>query len=208
MKNSTFLPWTLAGFFLLGLLASVDTCRDTKSKLAVERAKYNDANKLNAELQGQLDRQIAESIALVKAREGRIAVLEGEAVVLTNRIGHLTNALVQANEPPTTAEQEALPIVQYLRARDKMQEERFSLAMADNLKDHQVIDELRGVNAAKDLQLGAWQVKFDEEHGLRLMSEDLGLAKDRRIRALERGSIVKSVVVGAVVGTATYLIFK
>lgn len=208
MTLSKWVPWVLAAVFAIGLGLSVRSCVGTKKALAVAEAKYSDASKLNAELQSALDKQIADSIALVKERDARIQVLEGEAIVLTERIHVLTGALDAANEPPTTAEIEALPIVQYLRARDKMQEERFSLAMADNLKDHQVIDELKGIREAQDVAIAAWKTKFDSEHSLRLKSEDLGVIKDKRIRALESGSIVKSVVVGAVVGGVTYLIMK
>lgn len=192
----------------LALGWSLDFGHRTKKALAKAEANYSQASELNTQLQGALDKQIADSIAAIKARNERIAVLEGQAVVLTQRIGQLTNALNNANEPPTTAEIEALPIVQYLRARDKMQEERFSLAMEDNLKDHQVIDELKGVVEAKDLAIGAWKKKYESEYALRLQSEDLGVKKDARIRSLERGSTVKAIVVGAVVGTATYLIMK
>jgi len=200
--------WVAVVGLCVGLLWSVDSCRDTRGKLKLEQAKYNQASELNTQLQAALDKQIADSIAIIKAREARIVALEGEAIVLTNKISHLTNSLSQANEPPTTAEIEALPIVQYLRARDKMQEERFSLAMAATAKDKQVIAELKGIVVDQDVIIGALTVKFNSEHSLRLASEELGSKKDARIRALEHGTIVKSVVVGAVVGTVTYLITK
>ncbi|MCK7512172.1 MAG: hypothetical protein MZV70_54440 [Desulfobacterales bacterium] len=47
-------------------------------------------------------------------------------------------ALNTADETAYTAEVEALPIVKYLRARDAMQEQRFSLAMEELATKDQV----------------------------------------------------------------------
>ena len=201
-------PWALAILMALGLAWS--SCGKSRAldALAKQEAIYNEERALNEVQQGVLNYQLEQSALVIKLRSERIAVLEGEAVVLAQQVSAITHALASAQEPPTTAEIEALPIVIYFRARDKMQEERFSLAMEDNLKDHQVIDELKGIIKQKDLSIEVWAKKYEGEHHLRMMGEDLYSSSKKVIARLERGLTTRNILIGLAAGTISYLAVK
>jgi hypothetical protein len=208
VSSRVWLPWVLVAALALALGFTADSCWNGKRALEKQEAKYNEFKRITEYNDALLNAQIANSNAIIVLREERIRVLESDAVVLTNQVSQLTNALASANEPPTTAEQEALPIVLFLRARDKMQEQRFSLAMADNLKDHQVIDELKLIIIAKDSVIAAWSKKYDAEHSLRMMGEDLYSSSTKVIARLERGLTTRNVLVGLAAGAISYLAVK
>jgi len=203
-----WLPWVLVAALAFGLFLTADACWHSNRSLRDKEDKYNELKRITEYNETLLNAQIANQNALIVLREEHIRVLEQDAAILTAQVSSLTSALANANEPPTTAEQEALPIVIYLRARDKMQEQRFSLAMADNLKDHQVIDELKLIIIAKDLVIAAWAKKYDAEHNLRMMGEDLYSSSTKVIARLERGMTTRNILIGLAAGTVSYLAVK
>ena len=167
-------PFVIGGLALLCLALLDGSCR-SRREVREWRLKYEGYRAIAVADAKFRDQQIAEARAVIAARNERVGVLEAQAVTLTTRINTLTAALSSAPEPPTTDEQERLPIVIFLRARDKAHEERFSLAVEAIASKDATIAELKGIVVEKDRIIEAVESKYATEHALRLSCEE-GLA--------------------------------
>ena len=202
------LPWLLLVFAALGLLALLDrSCRATQ-EIRDWRLKYEGYRAI-AEADARFrNEQIAEARAIIAVREGRVVTLEAEAVTLMGHIDSLTHALASAQEPPTTAEQERLPIVVFLRAQVKAHEARFSLAVEALASKDATIAELKGVVVEKDHIIEAVTAQYDAEHALRLNCEQGIALYQKQARTLRLGGKVKTIALAVAGGLVVYSLLK
>jgi tartrate dehydratase beta subunit/fumarate hydratase class I family protein len=175
MKSALKLSLVLGVIILTA--AAVDTCRDVKKQAARDiaeiRNEYEAFKAVALAKQEILDAAIAaeqkkasealeEADRLRDVARQRQAKIDEQAVVI---------AALQAAEPPTTPEIEAMPIVISLRAQLKEAVRGFSLAReavatleAENVSLRVAID-------AKDKAFADMAAKWELERGLRLTAE-------------------------------------
>lgn len=154
-----------------------------------------------------------ESDALIaaKAREAAEAMARADTLAVDNAVlrqqvtaqaGVIAD--LQAAEPPTTPEIEAMPIVINLRAQVKALTHGFSLAQQTIAQQDQEIRNLRLVIADQTIMLQEWEAKFNREQALRLSSESLSAMYKRRLTTFRLTGTVKTVVIGGLAAGLVY----
>lgn len=191
----------LVASVLFSLFLADRACNVLPKKLQEADAKYQAYRALSVEQHKQSDALIA------KLTEDNIA-LASETVALKKDIAtnketisaqSQTIAQLQANEPPTTAEVEAMPIVINLRAQVRALTEGFSLARQTIAEQDKVILNLTLSNQNLERIVVEWQAKFNREQSLRLAAESLNLGYKKQISGMHLTSTIKNVVIGGLV---------
>lgn len=198
MKSNKTVIWLALGLALLltfGFLVDMacfqlpEQLREAKAQyqsLVVETTIQNNA--------AQAERQAL--LATIAEREASEAVLKAKVAQDAKELAlaHQTIAALQASEPPTTPEIEALPVVVSLRAQVRA----FSVALA--VAERTISDQsdiiFKLEQDKKDLwEWGAsWEAQYEREHTLRLASENLFKLSEHRFKL---NKTVTYLVVGA-----------
>jgi len=208
MKSNSWLPWVLVVILVVALGWSLDSCRHARTKLDQAEGRYKTLVAQTDAARAESDRLLAEYTARASAALGKAEEARAKAVALGRQVSDLTAALHAAQEPPTTAEQEALPIVIWLRSQLALQEQRFTLVQQQLSEKDNEIASLRVVISAKDNALAEWQAKYEREHVLRLEGEALYAESKSYISKLERRSKASTVVFILAAGAITYAVVK
>ena len=173
------------------------------------RAAYEVARELAAGEQAAAEKRIGELTNSVGHMTNVISQLEHEVEVKTGKIVALQSDIadLQASEPATTPEIEAMPIVINLRAQVAKLTEAFTLA-------HDVIDkqaeEIRAWETKYDLQVeisNEWKCAYDREHDLRLQAEGLVVKCESRLKPWGWKNI-RNMAIGAAAGFVAGAIVK
>lgn len=192
----------LAAYIVCGQCQS---CRLTK-RLAVAEAKYQAQVAETAALQAQSDLIIA-----AKTHEAEVAMATAdtksqENAVLKEKVKAQATVIadLQAAEPPTTPEVEALPIVINLRAQVRALTQGFTLAQQTIANQDLEIKHLRLVIVDKDIIIAEWEAKFNREQALRLSCQDLSAMYKRELTKFRLTGTVKTVVIGGLAAGLAY----
>lgn len=203
-KNIVIVGLCLAALFLLsrsfGLSDKYKLARDDYNELK----KITEADKelslaLVAELTnaiGQADKTIVKLNGDIKVKNDRITLLSGQ---LADIVGQ---------EPPTTPEIEAMPIVVSLRAQVKTLTDLYGISIDIITEKDKVIDLWSKKFDAEVTIAGEWKVQYEQEHRLRLLSEGLVTSLEHRVKAQGLLGKVKTVALGVAAGYVAYTIFK
>jgi hypothetical protein len=204
------IPWLVAlAFSAIAGVMSYKACNQLPEKLRLAEAKYQAYRTLSQAQNAQSDAEIlrltqvnqavaAENIELKKTVASDKTTISQQAARIVE---------LQANEPATTPEIEAMPIVINLRAQVKELTAGFTLAQQTIAKQDKVILNLELTVKNMEGIITEWQAKFNREESLRLASENL-TAKYKKTLS-RRGAIitVKNVVIGClVIGTVSGLV--
>jgi len=195
VKSNKTVIWLVLGLATFGFLVD-RACFQLPKQLREAKAQYQTLV-VATDLQNtaaQSERQTL--LATIAEREASEAVLKAKVAQDAKELAaaHRLIAELQANEPPTTPEIEALPVVISLRAQVRA----FSLALATAEKT--ISDQSDTIfklgQDKKDLwEWGtSWKAQYEREHTLRLASENLFKLSEHRFKL---NKTVTYLVVGA-----------
>jgi hypothetical protein len=183
--------------------------RIRKAKLAYQELRaITEADKqLSDNRIGQLTKSIVDKDRQILNIEKEITQKDEQLTVVNQRLRDL-----QAAEPPTTPEIEALPIVVNLRGQVAKLTGMFNLSQNVVVAQSQEIVELKGKVGLLELVAAEWKGAYNREYALRLSSEKLlTIAENRGIVFKLFGikiNLVKDVVVPGLTFGLGYLCGK
>jgi len=208
MKNSKGIALLAAGLvvlLLLGFLAD-QACHVLPNKLKQSELKYEAYRAMSVEKDKISDAKIADLQAQLVESEKVEAVLNQtiETQKVQIQAQAQTIADLQAAEPPTTPEIEAMPIVINLRAQIKALVQGFSLAQQTIAEQEKLIVQLKMDKEILTGQVNEWIAKYNREHTLRLAAEGL-YADSKKVLGLFRLSgTAKDILIGGLVAGTVY----
>jgi len=169
----------LAGVLVGALIGSLASCPDSAA-LAKWKVENAELKRIAAADHAIHEAEIAALQKNIEAREAEEATLKAEATANKRTIASQaqTIAALQAAEPATTPEIEAMPIVISLRAQVRELTVGFNLAQATIATQDETIKrlELDKVDLAE--QRDKWKADYESEYRLRLNCEKgLGIAE-------------------------------
>lgn len=200
MKGKTVVFAILALAVVLTFGALVDrACFQLPKELREAKAAYQTLV-VATDLQNnaaQAERQAL--LATIAEREASEATLKQVVAQNAKELASAkqTIAQLQANEPPTTPEIEALPVVISLRAQVR----GFSLALSaaeKTIADQAALIISLELDKKDLLEWGtSWKSQYEREHTLRLASENLFNLSERRFKLSTKITYVAVTAVGA-----------
>lgn len=207
LLNSKSTPWIVAlAFAVVAGLMSYKACNQLPSKLRDAELKYQAYRAMSIADQKKPDAVIAG----LRADNAKVAE---ENTGLKKDVGTLkatvaaqvqTIADLQANEPPTTPEIEAMPIVINLRAQVKSLTVAFSLAQTTIEKQDKIILNLELTVRNMEGIITEWQTKFNRADALRLAAESLNLGYKKQIASMRLTGTIEKVVIGGLAAGVVY----
>ena len=190
---------------VFGLLLD-QACNVLPKRLQEAEVRYGIAVAVAAEKDAQAAEARAALVAAVAEREAMEAALKAEVAQANSEL-EVVNQKLEAllgQEPPTTPEEESLPIVISLRAQVKTLSHGFSLALATVEKQEGRIALLERDKADLLAWGESWRAQYEREHTLRLASDGL-YADSQKVFGLFRVSgTVKNVVIGGLAAGTIY----
>lgn len=212
MKTSKGVLCLTVGLVLLltfGFLVD-QACFRLPSKLKEAEAKYN-VLVAETELTNQAAAaERARLLEVIAKNEAREAELLAESAQYVDQIQTYRAEItrLQAQEPPTTPEIEALPIVINLRAQVR----QFSLALeAANQTislQAQTITLLTQDKALLRERVDSWRGQYEREHALRLSAEGLYAKSTKVLGLFKLSGVAKDIVIGGLVAGTIYGLVK
>jgi hypothetical protein len=199
----------IAGLCLASLfLLSRDCGLTEKYKLA--RDDYNELKKitdadhaLSLSRIEELTQAVGQANETIVQKEADIAVKNAKILVLSSRLDELID-----NEPPTTPDIEAMPIVVNLRGRVAKLTEMFTLSQDVVSLQAEEITALKGKCIALESIGDEWKKSYEKEHILRVQAEGLFKNLERRVKSQGLLGKVKSAVIVGAAGYVAYSILK
>jgi len=202
MKTRTIITAVVIIALVVSVAYNFRSCGLDKkySKLAAEKAR------VEADYAAALERIVGYTEAIRQSDE-TIAALNETILKKNAKIISLQSELadLQASEPPTTPEIEAMPIVINLRGQIAKLTEAFSLSQS-TIKDKDAVIgewELKYGNAIKISE--TWKTAYENEHSLPVQSEALFKIAERRAKM---NKIFSKVAVVAAAGAVAYGLLK
>lgn len=198
-----------AGLALWFVCGTFRQCNLTKRVNIAEEA-YRQQVVATEVLQKKSDAIIAVLTASSQAALERADGLAVENSTLKAKVAAQAGTIadLQAAEPPTTPELEALPLVISLRAQNRALLEGFTLAQQTIAQQDEEIKALRLVIVDQRLIIAEWEAKFNREQALRLSSERLSATYKRELTKFRLTGTVKTVVIGGLAAGLVYSMVK
>lgn len=189
----------------LGFLAD-QACNVLPGRLQEAEARYRAAVAVAAEKDAQAAEARAALVAAIAEREAMEAALKAEVAQANSELAVVSQQLeaLQGQEPPTTPDIEAMPIVISLRAQVRTLSEGFSLAMETIKKQEERIVLLERDKADLLSLVGSWKAQYEREHSLRLAAEGLYEDSQKVFGLFRLSGTVKNVVIGGLAAGTIY----
>ncbi|MCK9599094.1 MAG: hypothetical protein M0R06_08645 [Sphaerochaeta sp.] len=182
------------------------SCR-SDAKLKKAKAEYAEAKAVAEAEQAISLGHIKDLTNEILVKDNAINGLKAEVKVKDEKIRTIQAELseLQGQEPPTTPEIEALPIVINLRGQVAKLTEMFTLSQeVIKSKDKEIELWAKKYDAQAAIS-GEWKAMYDKEHQLRLMSEGIVSGLESRVRGAK---FLNKVAVVAVAGAVAYGLLK
>lgn len=195
---------------VLFCLTLIDRACGLSDKLKLAKHDYTEREKITEADKQISDARIAELNNAIGQADKTIVNLEKVIAQKNKDITTLNGQLAEivGQEPPTTPEIEAMPIVVSLRAQVSKLTEMYSLSQQTITLQSQEIDVLRGKCVSLESIGAEWKGQYEREHALRLTSEGLVTSLEKRVRLSGLWGTTKTVLIGAAVGYIGYTLLK
>jgi chromosome segregation ATPase len=201
MKQKTIVTLVVATGLILLAASWFRSCavdaRIRKAKLA-----YQELRAITEAESKMMSTRLDELNKAIGHRDEAIGKLESEVAAKNLEISAAKTELaeLQAAEPPTTPEIEALPIVINLRGQVAKLTDMFNLSQNTITIQSLEIDELWGKTKLLEDVVAEWKGGYEREHALRIQAENMFKICERGRRLQKFWKTTAIVATGAVTG--------
>lgn len=185
------------------------SCR-SDSKLRKQLLKYEELkaqseadHKLSLDRIDQLTKDIGHMTNEIVQLETDVAAKQKKITLLSDQL-----AAIVGQEPPTTPDIEAMPIVINLRAQVATLTEMFTLANGTIIDKDAIIARWERKYEAQVQISTEWKASYDREHILRVQAEDLFKACEHSKKVNKLWGNVKAVAMGIAAGVVVSAVTK